>query len=209
MHRNFIASLLVILPAALAAGPHAIGLFENQTDVGTVQHPGSATFDAAAGQYRVTGSGANIWNKEDDFHYLFRKLSGDPTFSANVHFEGTGGDAHRKACLMVRQSLARDAAYADVAVHGNGLISLQYRKQAGDITQEVQCPIKAPATVRLSRKGDVFTLAVAPKGESFRDVGSATIELHDPVYAGLAVSAHNAAVSETAVFLNVELQEEK
>lgn len=198
--------LLTLLRIVTGAASKSLGIFEGQSDVGRTMHPGSAAYDSATRQYRVTGSGANIWNKEDDFHFVWRKLSGDLTFSAGVQFEGKGHNGHRKACLMVRQSLDPDAAYADVAVHGDGLISLQFRKTAGGMTQEVQSPIKAPATVRLVRKGNLFTLTVAPKGEAFRDVGSATVELRDPVYAGLAVSSHDAAVSETAVFSNVELR---
>ncbi len=41
---------------------------------------------------------------------------------------------HRKAALMIRQSLEPDAAYADVALHGDGLTSLQFRPTAGAAT---------------------------------------------------------------------------
>ena len=183
-----------------------LGQFESQTDVGHVEHPGSAKFDSSTGQYRVTGSGANIWGKEDAFHYVWRKVSGGLIFSADVQFVGTGGDKHRKACLMVRRDLAADAPYADVAVHGDGLISLQYRTAAGGPTMETQSSIRAPATVRLIRRGNVFTLLVAPHGEPLQSVGSMEVPLADPVYAGLAVSSHDAAVSETAVFSHVSLR---
>ena len=56
--------------------------------------------------------------------------------TADVKFVGTGAVDHRKAVLMIRQNLDRDAAYADVALHGDGLTSLQFRPAAGAETLE-------------------------------------------------------------------------
>ena len=66
---------------------------------------------------------------------------------------------------MVPQSLQADAPYADVAVHGDGLISLQYRLTAGGPIREVQAPIKAPARVQLERHSNLFTFSMARRDE--------------------------------------------
>ena len=55
------------------------------------------------------------------FNSSGKKVSGDVAITADVNFIGTGAVAHRKAALMIRQSLDADSAYADVAVHGDGL----------------------------------------------------------------------------------------
>ena len=47
---------------------------------------------------------------------------------------------------------------------------------------------------------------MAAKGEAFVSVGEIKVVMRDPVYAGLAVSSHEAATSETAVFSNVSLK---
>src|SRR5216683_3329066 len=47
------------------------------------------------------------------------------------------------------------AAYADVAVHGDGLTSLQFRPTAGDITQEIKSTRKGPVRIRIERRGDL------------------------------------------------------
>ena len=57
------------------------------------------------GEYRVTGGGANIWGTVDAFQFAWKKMSGDVALTADVHFIGTGAVAHRKAALMIRQSL--------------------------------------------------------------------------------------------------------
>ena len=195
---------------ALIPEPKAgrLGDFEDQTGVGKIEHPGTADYSAAQRQYRVTGSGANIWGKEDAFHFVWRKTSGDLTLSGQVEWVGEGKNAHRKACWMVRQGLDADAPYADVAVHGDGSIALQYRKLKGGPTAEVPSTVRAPAAVRLERRGDLFTLWVARPGENFQSVGSMPVPLSDPVYAGLAVSAHDATVSETAIFSATVLKTE-
>ena len=53
-------------------------------------------------------------------------------------------DPHRKACLVIRQSLDSDAPYADAATHGDGLTSLQWRDAKGAVTHEVQSSVVAP-----------------------------------------------------------------
>jgi TolB protein len=188
---------------AQPTSPHPA--FEEHADVGKIDRPGSAEFDRGAGEYRVTGGGENMWGKQDAFHFVWRKRSGDVSLAAEVRFVGEGKNAHRKACLMVRQGLDADAPYADAAVHGDGLISLQFRREKGGATEEMQSKIKAPATVRLQREGDVFTLFVAPPGKPFEKAGSVTLGLKDAVHVGLAVCSHDASVSETAVFSKVEL----
>src|SRR5580704_13013739 len=96
-------------------------------DVGTVLHPGSANFDAEHGTYTLTGSGENMWLAADAFQFAWKKVSGDVAVQANIAFVGPGKNEHRKAVLMIRQSLDADSVYADLALHGTGLTSLQYR----------------------------------------------------------------------------------
>ena len=182
-----------------AAAPN-LGVFENATDVGVTPRAGAVEFDAASAEYRVTGGGANIWGAEDAFHFVWKRVSGDFVLAADVKFLGAGAVAHRKAALMFRQGLEPDAPYADVALHGDGLTSLQFRPTAGAPTQEIQLAQKAPARIRIERRGDRFTVFAGDESRT------ATVALKDPVYAGLAMCSHDASVLETAVFSNVIAQ---
>src|SRR5262245_57372285 len=47
------------------------GVFEASADVGRVERPGMAAFDAAGRTYRVTGSGANMWGSVDAFQFVW------------------------------------------------------------------------------------------------------------------------------------------
>lgn len=79
---------LIILGAALhgaplwAAGP--VGLFDDHGDVGKPALAGSVQFDAGRGTYLVTGGGKNMWAREDQFHFIWKRMSGDVTLSANI-----------------------------------------------------------------------------------------------------------------------------
>ena len=110
-------------PAAIPT----IGLFDKDADIGVVAHPGRVKYDSAKQTYTITGNGENMWFAADAFHFLYRRFGGNFSLEANVSFLGEGKNPHRKACLLIRQSLDPDSAYADIALHGSGLTSLQYR----------------------------------------------------------------------------------
>ena len=185
----------IVIPSAMIA---QMGIFEGHGDVGTVLHPGSVEYDAAQKTYRVAASGENIWGTADAFHFVWVKVSGDGSITADITFPTTTGDPHKKAVLMARQSLDADAAYADVAVHGVGLTSLQSREAQGAATHEVQANISAPKRVRLTRAGEYFYISVAGEGEELHLAGgSMKVALKDPFYVGIGVSAHNKDATET------------
>ena len=198
--------LLFVLAAGLADN---LGLFEAQRDVGVNAKPGSAEYDEKAKSYRVTGGGANMWFKEDAFHFVYLQTSGDVSLSADVAFEGQGVEAHRKAALMIRQSLEPNSAYADIAVHGDGLTSLQYRPESAVDTSEFRLAIKGPRTISIQRKGNEITVAASDGAGKPVTNGPVIVSMTGPVYVGLAVCSHNADVLETAIFSNVRLRTSK
>lgn len=192
--------------SAAESGSSALGLFEGHTDVGRPRRAGAAEFDSTARTYKVTGGGANMWFTNDTLHFVWKKVSGDVTLAADISFPTPGGDAHRKACLLIRQSLDGDAAYADAVVHGDGLTSLQYREAAAAPTREIQSNVAGPRRLRLEKRGQYISMSVARAGEALRPAGgSFRLELREPFYIGLGVCAHNDNALETAVFSNVEL----
>jgi TolB protein len=193
---------LLALAIPLAA-QNPIGVFEGRGDVGATPKTGSVEF--TGGEYRVTGGGANMWAAEDAFHFVWKRVTGDVTLTADVRFEGAGAVAHRKAVLVVRQDLTPGSAYADAAVHGDGMTSLQFRPTPGAATQEVRSTVTAPTRIRIERRGNQFTIAAGKAGEELVSTGPQMVQLSGPVYVGIGVCSHDANVLETAVFSNVRL----
>jgi TolB protein len=189
---------------AVAASAEPVGEFGDHADVGEVSTPGSVTL--SDGSYRMTASGANIWGNEDAFHYAWTQRSGDLHIAADIAFEGEGVDPHRKAGLMIRQNLTTGSPYADVMVHGDGLVSLQYREVQGGPTRQIVAASSHPRRVRLEREGNfVYFSVTSEDGVLTHAGGSFRIALQSPYLVGLALSAHNDAVAETATFSNVAL----
>jgi TolB protein len=190
------------MPAAAA-----VGMFENHGDVGNVLHAGSVEYEAGKGKYTIAGSGENMWFVNDAFQFAWKRASGDVTLTADISFLGKGVNEHRKAVLMVRQSLAADSAYADVALHGSGLTSLQYRDGAGAATHEIQANISAPRRLRIVKRGAYFSMWLPDgNGEFQLASGSTRIELKEPFYVGIGVCSHDKDAVDKAVFSNVDLK---
>lgn len=197
----------------VATGAPAIGAFTGSGDIGTPSTigPGSAVHDADRNSYTVSGGGENMWAAADHLHYVWKKVSGDVMLEATVAFSGTRPatgtpNAHRKACLVIRQTLDSDAVYADAALHGDGLTSLQWRDTKGGVTHEVQSDVVGPARLRIEKRGRYVSLSIAAAGEALHPAGgSARVEFAGDFYIGLGVSAHDTTRIEQASFSNVEV----
>ena len=190
----------------MAAQPSPLGQFTAHQDIGDVGHSGAAVYDQEARNYRVTGGGENMWFDRDTFHFVWQKLSGDIILAADIHWPVPGGNPHRKAGLIIRQTLDPDSPYVDVILHGDGLASLQFRESPGGPTHEIQGRFRDPKRLRLERHGDFFTWSASANDAALeRPGGCVRIPLTDPVYVGLAVCSHDRTRHEQAVFSNVEL----
>lgn len=212
MGNAFCASFILLGLALLA--PFGIvfsqqstpGFFAGHGDIGTVLKPGSVEYDSARGMYRVTGSGANMWFGSDEFHFVWQQMSDDVSLAADIRWIGTGGNPHRKACLLIRQSLDPDAPYADAVLHGNGLTSLQYREVRGGPTREIQSNISGPRRLRIEKDGDYVAMSIANEGEALHAAGgSFKLRFTDPFFIGLGVCAHDSNAIESADFSNLEI----
>ncbi|HEY0105395.1 MAG TPA: hypothetical protein VGB91_04870, partial [Rhizomicrobium sp.] len=214
-YRALRAAAMLVLPALVAAaapspnGP--VGIFTGQTDIGSVTPPGTAIFDPATGVYTLTSAGANLWYREDDFHFVWTKMSGDVALQADVTWPpatyGHDPVAHRKALLMFRQTLDPDGVYVDVAPHGDGTTALQYRRERGANAQDIELNLGAAKTVRLEKRGDRVTMLVSFHGEAPHRVGATIkLDLAGAFYAGLGLTSHDAATSDVVQFADLKLE---
>ena len=201
-------SLICLLAASAFAQTGRLGAFTNSGDVGGPALKGSTVFDASKGQYRITGAGANIWAKEDQFQYVWREMSGNIAVTASMQFLGDGA-AHRKAGIMLRQTLDTDSPYIDIVIHGNGMPGIQWRNTKGDITNAVDFPFDAPAKFKLKlvRQGAAITVSIAKDDAVLKELAHTQVPLGNPVMVGLFVCSHNADASDTVVFSDVSVEQ--
>src|SRR5260370_37382908 len=156
--------------------------------------------------YPVVGGGEEPWSPKGALYYVWKKASGDVPLTAEISFVGKVKEPHRKACLVIRQSLDADSAYVDAALHGDGLTSLQFREAKGGPTHEVQANISAPKRLRIEKRGRYARMYVSAAAKELEFSGAAVrLTFEEPFYVGIGVCAHNKDVTERALFANVEL----
>lgn len=206
--RRAMAIVLLMAGAGVAfAEANDLGIFTNESSVGQTPAGCRAHYDAAKGEYTITGGGANVWAATDAFYFVWKKASGDITLTADVQWVGTSAAEHRKAMLMIRQSLEPGAAYADAVSHGNGLTSLQFRGTANEQTYQVVAAEDGPSRLRIVRKGSRITMHFAKPGGAWNQAGPVEfISIAEPFYVGLGVCSHVPTTLETAIFSNVKFE---
>jgi TolB protein len=205
----FVMAILLGLSVTVAwPQTGSLGVFTNEGSVGQTPAGGKAEYDAAKGEYRITGGGANMWGATDAFYFVWKKVSGDVTLTADVQWVGTSAAEHRKAVLIFRQNLEPGSPYADAVSHGNGLTSLQFRGAPNEQTYQIVAAEDGPSRLRIVKKGSRFTMYFGKLGAELKSSGPVEfVTLQEPYYAGLGVCSHVATTLETAIFSNVKLEE--
>ncbi len=115
--------------------------------------------------------------KADQFHYVWREMSGDFALMATAKFL-TDGIGHRKAVIMLRESLENDSPFLQLVIYGDGMPAVQFRKAKADNTNTVDFPVEGPGTWKLKlRRGATVTVWVAKDGAPQRELGHTSNQL--------------------------------
>jgi uncharacterized repeat protein (TIGR03806 family) len=173
------------------------------TDAGFVGIPGDASY--SGGSFTLVGSGDDIWNNADAFHYVYQPLNGDGQITARV-VAVQNTDPWAKAGVMIRETLAAGSAHAMMVVTpGNGT-AFQRRTATDGFSEHTAGPAAtAPYWVRLNRAGETLTGSVSDNGTAWTPVGSVDIAMSSQVYVGLAVTAHNNSMLNSSALDNVSV----
>jgi len=171
--------------------------------------------------YEITGSGADVWGTSDQFHYLYKDLTGDGSISCRVTDFGTGSNSWAKGGVMIRETLDADSKHAIMAMTGGsgGGISFQGRTtEAGAGSTGMHSDITAapPQWVKLTREGNTFTAEYSADGVAWElftdespDAGHSNpmdIEMGESVKIGLFVTSHAAGELRTYTIDNVSIE---
>ncbi|MGO9115563.1 MAG: carbohydrate-binding protein [Thermoguttaceae bacterium] len=157
-------------------------------DVGTPGLAGGESF--TNGVFTVYGSGAGIAGPSDAFRFVDVPATGNCTIVARVS-SVEDISANSEAGVMIRQSMAGNAANAFIAVTPSNGIIFQSRPSTGGTTSinDNATGLSAPYWVMLVRSGNTFTAFYSPDGINWTQLGSTTFTMASTAYVGLAVSA--------------------
>jgi TolB protein len=201
-------ALSLTLLSEVIAAQRPVGMFDAQTDVGHTRSSGSASYDPQRQAYLIAGSGQNMWGDHDDFHFVWKRMTGNFILSTRARLIGPGVEAHRKICWTIRPSLETSSPHVTAALHGDGLMSLQFRRTSGATTEEEKSRDSLPnadAVIQLERRDSVYIMSVARFGDTLVTQQLTGVSLADTVYVGLFVCAHNDTVVERGAFSNVRI----
>jgi hypothetical protein len=168
----------------------------------------------------VVASGRDIWDKSDQFQFVYQKQTGD--FDVVVRVESlTAAHLYARAGIMARESLSADSRHVFFLVfpdnrarHKNkSAHEFQYRAKKGGESAAIYPPRKSGppafpvefphAWLRLKRAGNAFTGFVSVDGKSWKEYGSYNLDLPGRVLLGLAATSEIETGSTTVVFRNL------
>lgn len=205
MRKSLALLLLAAALFAVSCGSKEPVKFDGAGDIGDCHIPGSHSYDAATGTYTLTASGYNLWFETDAFYFVWKKVKGDFEITGEVAFKGEGVNPHRKIGFLIRESLDPQSRYADAAIHGEGLTSLQYRPETAGETLESVSESWGPTVVSLIRRGNTISIRTGKGSLPETDDTSVDIALPEECYVGMFMCSHEEDIAETGYLKNVRL----
>jgi len=178
----------------------AEGLFDN-SDVGNPCVSGSST--SVDGAVTIMAGGADIWDKEDAFHLVYKKWNTDGAIIARVTSLLRAND-WTKAGLMIRESLEKGSKHAMIVVSPDHGTSFQFRSETDKTSNDVTANNgeKVSVWLKLTRTGNVFTgySSVSVNAETWTKIGETTIDMPQEVNIGLIATSHKDCTMTAAIF---------
>jgi len=206
----------LILATMLCLGFAGVTVAQPAFESADIGSPGAAGSAVAGydGTVTVSGGGTDIWGANDHFHFAYVEQHGDFDMVARIVSMSGGDNAWRKFGVMVRDTLDDNAVHAFMAGTADEGVRWQGRRVAGTDQNGNAAAVPgypdpfvdtSPYYVRISRSEDGFAAYASWDGVNWdmapdNIVADGTGEhienphpfnMSDPVYVGLAVTAHD------------------
>lgn len=166
----------------------------------------------------LTAGGTDIWERSDQFHFLYQTISGD--FDIAVRVESfTPAHLYSKAGLMIRETLGADSPHLMFLVFSHnaprnnnlGAYEMQFRSVTGGECQAVYPAIRPPAPpefpaayphswLRVERRGNRFSAFASTDGKTWKLYAVQNLALATQVHVGPALTSHDAKAAAKAGF---------
>lgn len=174
---------------------------QNQ-DIGGPAIAGSVQY--GNGTYTIRAAGVDIWGTSDQFHFVYRQVTGDVDITARVA-SLQAVDPWSKAGVMIRETLTGGSrhAFAHATPANNYFLTRRFNISDVSSTTAAASGGSPPGWVRLLRRGNTFDMYRSTDGLTWTAYDSIQISMASTVYVGLAVTSHNASTATTAVLDNL------
>lgn len=207
----FLSVFSLFVATALTAQAQ-IGIFEANQDIdsGRLGAAGSASYDSLTGTYTIEGSGHDIWDDADNFHFVYRKWSGDFDVQARVSIS-QGTSDWTKSMIMARATLEGSSINIGTRVRGaDGQFSMQRRfspTEWDSTPGDLRVVGLNGALQRFVKRGNTFTTSYKDESTGeWIEVHSQELSLPDTFLLGFAVTAHTEGEIATGTFSEVSIK---
>src|SRR5205814_5218037 len=168
---------------------------------------GSSTVVTAGSAFDESGSGSNVWDASDQFHYDYTQATGDFDFRARIAGVTEAAGVNALAGLMARESLSANSRNVYLRTYGaaGGAYKLASRSTTAGTTASAGTGTNSypNSWIRLARVGNTFTGYFSTAGVNWTVVSSMTMALPSTIYLGFAVCSRTAGQLATAQFRDV------
>jgi regulation of enolase protein 1 (concanavalin A-like superfamily) len=167
-------------------------------DVGSVGTPGGTTY--ANGTFTVSGAGSDIWGTADAFQFVYQPMTSVvATIQARVVSE-QGTSPYAKVGVMMRETLAPDAAFVILDMKPDGGIEFMQRAAKGQSVTYLGGATGGPLTwLSLVRTTNMVKASMSADGVTWTQIGLTPVNM--PVTGGelgIAVTSHDPTKLNTA-----------
>jgi regulation of enolase protein 1 (concanavalin A-like superfamily) len=171
--------------------------------VNDIGNPPVISAEVVAGNgINVTASGSDFGGNSDQGSFSYQVRSGN--FDVSVRLAGLGlSDIFAKAGLMARETLDPASRFAaSIATPAMNGCFFEWRDPAGSAASSMgNFPANYPNTwLRLQRVGNLFNSYAGYDGQTWTQLGSATIAMSNQVYLGFSVSSRSTNQTTAAQF---------
>jgi hypothetical protein len=169
---------------------------------------GPSSMQLNDGRIILVAGGANIWQDKDEFAYACAPIVGDFDFRMRVCSISPKLDDFTRVGLMARELLNETGSrHIMVAVNANNTFQVLVRAHEGAMATSVpENPLPTAygpnSWVRLQRVGAIFHAYSSSNGVDWTQLYLTTVgdkPFSDPIYFGLAASAHDSNLTATNV----------
>ena len=171
-------------------------------DIGAVSAVGNASMTGDT--LTISGSGGDIWNSADEFHFYHSPLEGDGSLVARVVSQANT-NSWAKAGLMIRDSLNANSTHCMIAITpGNGAAFQRRTTTNQNSLNDSAGGYTFPVWLKITRSGSTITAHKSTDGVNWTESGSETIQMTGGDYIGFAVTSHDDGSLSEAVFDHLE-----
>ena len=151
--------------------------------------------------------GSDVYGTEDQFRFVYQKLSGDFTLSATVDYL-TFTHVYAKAGIMIRRDLDKDSMFATTDILPDGSVEFGVRRtKGGDVSTVIVMGPELPAIrLKLVRKGNLIERYFACGGGEWDQLDVVEFDhLEEAVHAGFFCVSHDNQRLATARFRHIAI----